>query len=87
MTKTQEIFEELNDEIKTDNLRHTIEAIITDYQEEIRFHVIALDKANDKKKIKLYDLIAEKVTECNRLKRQLKFIKAKAFFKKIWRAI
>jgi len=87
MTKTQEIFEELNDEIKTDNLRHTIEAIITDYQEEIRFHVMALDKANDKKRIKLYDLIYEKVGEVDRLKRQLKILKAKAFFKKIWRAI
>jgi len=87
MTKTAQVFEELNDEIKTDNLRHTIESIIADYQEEIRFHVMLLDKSSAKKRLKLYDLIHEKVIECNRLKYQLKVIKAKMFFKKIWKAI
>jgi hypothetical protein len=87
MTKTAQVFEELNDDIRDDKLRHTIESIIADYQDEIRFHVMLLDKSSAKKRLKLYDLIHEKVGEVDRLKRQLKVIKAKMFFKKIWKAI
>jgi hypothetical protein len=69
-------------------MAHSIEKVIDDINDEIHTVVIKwMHVKSEKKKIELADVICDKIREVARLKRQLKILKTKNFFKKLYKDI